>query len=200
MRAMPGWCDRISDLIEDGWDRDEATDKVLIEYLGAGDVRPITYLLNHDGTPGPEVCKLLAAMLDPAGSTTAPPFQIRFETCRRGRPKKGIPHIDFADFRTVLKPDIEAMTVGHQPDRRFWQWLRYALKAWLDLDQAQEELVQRDKGRVERLQELIAGGMSRKRAIGTMVKSLPTAAFVRATIVQTEPGLGRPPDLGRSEQ
>jgi hypothetical protein len=133
MRAMvwdnwkTAWGDEIGELTEGGWDRERATDYVLLKYLHGGDLRFLFDLLRSGERPQGTVLKYLAGMIDCGARAQLPdwpfPFEIHVE------PRTAGPHDD--ETRTIQRilKDVarNLMAKGLQPSEHFWM----AFESWL---------------------------------------------------------------------
>lgn len=126
-----------------GYDFDQACDCVTLEYFTGGDARPFVDFFIWRWTPGSEVLKYLAAMIDPKFRTCprngTPLYEIRFQPIGREpkRPKRS-ESVTACDFHETLKADTSAMAEGRSPTKGFLGKLHGCLCYALDPEQFRE--------------------------------------------------------------
>jgi hypothetical protein len=126
-----GWASKVRQLIaaEDGCTVERAVETVTLQYLRAGDYRPLLDSVRRGHTHGPQVKALLAAMLDRqqhhSRNSLSPEYEFWFEFPRKkGRPKK----LQIADhFFYSLRRGVQALAEGREPSRMFWHYFLAAL-------------------------------------------------------------------------
>jgi hypothetical protein len=110
-----------------GYTFGEASDRVILEFLGAGDVRPLVDLLRRGRMePSERVCQYVAAMLNGDGRT---PFRFGFKEARkRGRPASHMVRDDRVNRATALiLSGARTISEGGKPGWRFWNSLLQVL-------------------------------------------------------------------------
>jgi len=138
-----GWGIEARQLRDQGYGPNQAVDRVVLKYLGLGDPRPLLDLLRRGKTPGSDVLRYLAAMIDPEYRTRfpnePPQYEIRFRPVGRKpeRPKRS-ESVGASDFHEFFKAYTTAMAEGRQPDSSFWKYLYSCLCYPLDPTQFQE--------------------------------------------------------------